>query len=151
MPLRITVSASDPALAFEKAKRLGERARQKAVKATAQRLFEHARRMAMRHNKTGRLVRSLYLRETDGTWRVGHDLRVAKYAKWVHDGSRPHVILPKRGKALRWMSGGKAIFAKKVNHPGYKGDPYLRDAARNAPRWFHENVRLYLTKNRTES
>lgn len=32
--------------------------------------------------------------------------------------TRPHTIYPKRAKALRFMKGGKAIFAKKIHHPG---------------------------------
>lgn len=30
----------------------------------------------------------------------------------------PHVIVPVNAKALRFMVGGKVVFAKKVNHPG---------------------------------
>lgn len=32
--------------------------------------------------------------------------------------TRPHVILPRNAKALRFMMGGRVVFAKKVNHPG---------------------------------
>lgn len=49
---------------------------------------------------------------------------------WIIEGTRPHVITPKRAKALRWFPQGsiggiepdfslsQAIFATRVNHPG---------------------------------
>ena len=36
---------------------------------------------------------------------------VAPYALFVHDGTKPHQILPRAKKALRWTSGGKFVFA----------------------------------------
>ena len=44
-----------------------------------------------------------------------------KYARIQEYGGTtpPHVILPKNGKVLAFMgSGGKMVFARKVNHPG---------------------------------
>ena len=48
-----------------------------------------------------------------------------KYALPVHEGSRPHVIVPVRKKVLAFKSGGKMIFAKRVNHPGNKPNPFV--------------------------
>lgn len=48
-----------------------------------------------------------------------------KYALPVHEGSKPHVIIPIRKQALAFKSGGKMIFAKRVNHPGYKGNRFV--------------------------
>lgn len=84
------------------------------------------------HAKTGRLERSIFKGRITGGWEVGHDGRVAPYARFVHDGSRPHVILPKDRQTLRWPVAGGFAFAKRVNHPGYRGDPWLRRAAREA-------------------
>ena len=58
-------------------------------------------------------------------WRGGR----INYGAFVEYGTRPHTIKPKDKKALRWASGGGFVFAKKVNHPGYKGDSFLRNAA----------------------
>jgi hypothetical protein len=44
--------------------------------------------------------------------------------------------MPNKKKALRWASGGRFFFAGKVNHPGYRGDPYLINAATLAVREF---------------
>jgi hypothetical protein len=51
----------------------------------------------------------------------------------VHNGSRAHRILPRRaGGVLRFNVGGRVVFARAVNHPGYRGDPFLTRALRNA-------------------
>ncbi len=57
------------------------------------------------------------------------------YALFVHMGTKPHTIEPKKKKALRWSgpSGFEYVF-KKVKHPGYKGDPFMTDAARKTMR-----------------
>ena len=60
---------------------------------------------------------------------VGSDLR---RAWWYHQGTVPHVIVPVRAKALRFVSRGTVIFAKRVNHPGTRGNPFLIKAARRA-------------------
>ncbi len=54
----------------------------------------------------------------------------ASYEKAIHNGSKPHVILPKNGKALAF--GGKVY--KKVNHPGTKKDWFIyRAVKKNRP------------------
>lgn len=71
-------------------------------------------------------------------WKIGKDGRglfgvlraYAAHAVPVHQGTRPHVILPKRGRFLRFTSGGRVVYAKKVNHPGTKANPFLVRAVR---------------------
>lgn len=51
----------------------------------------------------------------------------------VHNGSPRHFIRPRRqGGFLRFVVGGRVVYARVVNHPGYKGDPFLTKALRNA-------------------
>jgi hypothetical protein len=61
-------------------------------------------------------------------------MQVAPYARFVHDGTKPHLI-PKQPmphpvtgkKALRWVGkAGLPAFARQVKHPGYKGDPWFK-------------------------
>lgn len=53
------------------------------------------------------------------------------YADAVHDGTRPHVIRPRRpGGVLRFRVGGQVVYAKFVNHPGTTGRPFLSQALR---------------------
>lgn len=55
-----------------------------------------------------------------------------RYATWVHEGTTPHVIRPVRAKALRFRWGGQVVFARRVNHPGNRANPWLRNALRGA-------------------
>lgn len=50
------------------------------------------------------------------------------YAMAVHEGMRPLVILPKNGQALRFTTSSGVVYATRVNHPGTKGRPFLRNA-----------------------
>lgn len=49
------------------------------------------------------------------------------YAKFVYFGTRPHIIKPKKMKALANKKSGQ-IFGKSVNHPGTKANPYIEKA-----------------------
>lgn len=53
-----------------------------------------------------------------------------KYAAAVEDGSAPHVIKPRRRKALRFVVGGQVVYATSVRHPGTRARPFLGRAAR---------------------
>lgn len=116
------------------------------IRDLAQYIFDRAEKGAGRHAKTGRLERSLYNRKIPGGREVGHAAQVAPYARFVHWGTRPHVIKPKKRKALRWPVDGKFIFAMRVNHPGYKGDPWLLNAVDEASRNFDQIVAGSLKK-----
>lgn len=48
-----------------------------------------------------------------------------KYALPLHEGTRPHIILPVRKKALRFKVGNKVIYSKRVNHPGTAGNRFV--------------------------
>ncbi len=60
---------------------------------------------------------------------------------FVHWGTKPHEIRPRRRKVLRWPAGDEFVFARKVRHPGYEGDAYLVRAADDAVRAFDAIVR----------
>ncbi|WP_280420641.1 HK97 gp10 family phage protein [Nocardia carnea] len=87
------------------------------------------------NSRTGELERSLGYRTT----RQGSRVRLtvfatAPHAKWVHDGTRPHVILPRRAKALKFQAGGRTVFAARVNHPGTRGTRFLAKAVEDETR-----------------
>lgn len=115
-----------------------------AVRELAERIFEFAFQKADAHTKSGELIRSLGTGPVpikDG-WEIGHDLQIAPHALFVHWGTQSHVIRPKERKALRWVGkDGKFVFSKRVQHPGYKGDPWLIHAAEEALRDFDGIVR----------
>lgn len=123
-----------------KLQRIGEVLTQQALDSTALELEQFIGNEAAKHHKTGALVRSVYKARTPGGWLIGHDLQHAPHARFVIEGTRPHLITPKNKKALRWSVGGKFAFAKEVKHPGYRGDNYLQRAAALAPVVFERHV-----------
>lgn len=82
--------------------------------------------------RTGNLGRSI---EPDpitfaGPFRVETGVTAhANYARYVHDGTAPHVIRPRQARALRFQMGSRTVFAASVNHPGTRARPFLRNAA----------------------
>ena len=76
--------------------------------------------------KSGRLVASAYIVSPQApTWLMKVD---APYAAVVEFGSRPHVILPRRARVLHFFVGGEEVFAKRVRHPGTKGQFIIKKA-----------------------
>lgn len=58
-------------------------------------------------------------------------LSTNKHTILVHNGSRRHKIRPRRtGGWLRFEVGGRMVYAREVNHPGYRGDPFMSRALR---------------------
>lgn len=51
-----------------------------------------------------------------------------KYAQWVHDGTRPHIIRAKNKKVLKFRVAGKVLYRPLVHHPGTRGRPFLARA-----------------------
>lgn len=81
--------------------------------------------------RTGNLRASLRMTMRAGkTFVEGKVSTRVKYALYVHDPTAPHTIRAKRpGGFLRfpWQKmGGKVVYFRQVWHPGYRGNPYLR-------------------------
>jgi bacteriophage HK97-gp10 putative tail-component len=63
-----------------------------------------------------------------GSLTVGSDL---EYAAMVNDGTRRHFIRPKNGQFLRFRGrDGSIVFARVVDHPGTRANPFLDRALR---------------------
>lgn len=56
----------------------------------------------------------------------------APYSAYVEFGTKPHLIQPRRTKALRFEVGGEEVFATRVQHPGTQPQPYLFPAVYEA-------------------
>jgi hypothetical protein len=80
---------------------------------------------------TGALKQSIHYRlvQTSGglAAQVGSDNRVALMH---HQGTRPHIIVPRRAQTLRFYSHGRIVYSKLVHHPGTKPNRYLTDNLR---------------------
>lgn len=81
--------------------------------------------------KTGALMNSINYRLTRDSRGlvavVGSDNRVALMH---HQGTRPHIIVPRRAQTLRFYSHGRIVYSKLVHHPGTKPNRYLTDNLR---------------------
>ncbi|MDP1664132.1 MAG: HK97 gp10 family phage protein [Methylobacter sp.] len=75
--------------------------------------------------RTGQLAQSIGWRPAgNGSAEVYAN---AEYAGFVENGTRPHVIRPRNGRALRFPIGGGAGFgfARVINHPGSRPHPFF--------------------------
>jgi HK97 gp10 family phage protein len=79
--------------------------------------------------RTGKLRNSISIQvETDRVI-IGPNLQMAPYAGYVEFGTKPHEIRPKNpGGVLAFKMGGRMVFARKVNHPGTRAQPYVKPA-----------------------
>ena len=130
--MAITVEVSGAKELIAELRDLPEAFQKPVINKLSQVAYDSAQKGAGRHVVTGALFQSLYNRPITGGREVGHDPNRAPHAVFVNFGTRPHQIRPKNKKALRWASGNGFIFAKLVNHPGYRGDPYMVQAKDDA-------------------
>ena len=72
--------------------------------------------------KTGHLWR--HISTEVGNMEVTVHTSNVKYARLVEEGTRPHIIRPKKGKKALYWEGARHP-AKSVKHPGSKAKPYL--------------------------
>jgi phage gpG-like protein len=110
--------------------------RRAANQANRDELREGARQVANRAKiltpvDTGRLRSSIKHNVTGDRATIETNV---SYAPYVHDGTRPHVIRPRRRQALRFNVGGQTVFARIVNHPGTRARPFLVRALREIAR-----------------
>jgi hypothetical protein len=93
--------------------------------------------------KTGNLGRSIHVGSITPT--QAETIASADYAAFVELGTRAHEIRPRRRKALRFAassgdarlsgtprSGGRVRFAKRVQHPGTRAQPFMLPGAKKA-------------------
>lgn len=80
---------------------------------------------------TGKLQRSTFFQITgSGIRQVLTVLQPARtpegefYGQFVREGTRPHVIRPRKAKALRFEMAGETVYAMQVNHPGTTANQY---------------------------
>lgn len=101
-----------------------------AMRSSTEEIAEHARTHHEFTTRFARLERSVVSGESkDGLFGyVELDRTEAPYGPYVHQGTPAHTIEPRVKQALRWVDGSNFVFAKRVRHPGYKGDPFLFNA-----------------------
>lgn len=102
-----------------------------ALKISAAEVQEEARQVHRYTQRTGRLKDSVETRMQGRHNAIVYlDSGVARYGRFVHEGTKPHRIKPVHRRALRWVGKGRFQFARGVMHPGTKKDPFLYEAFR---------------------
>lgn len=78
---------------------------------------------------TGKLRTSLSITVDPDKVTIGPNEAIAPYGGYVEFGTKAHEIRPKNpGGVLVFKMNGMTVYAKKVNHPGTRAQPYVRPA-----------------------
>ena len=67
-----------------------------------------------------------------------------QYWHYVNFGTKPHIITPRRGKALHWVSGGQHHYARQVQHPGIKPRHFVEAAV---TQFYHKDMDRIIRNN----
>lgn len=111
---------------FERLIRKARQAISLAIKYTATEVWGNVRKEAPVDH--GRLAGSFQLDQVDDlSYRIWSGV---EYALAVHEGTKPHVIEPKKKKALYWDGARHPV--KRVMHPGTQANPYADRAIEQA-------------------
>lgn len=85
--------------------------------------------------KSGKLRGGIYIERSPGYRHIGPNYNLTPYASFVSDGTKPHIIEPKKSDGvLAFSVGGRMVFTKRVNHPGTKPNTYIEDSAKGFER-----------------
>lgn len=90
---------------------------------------------ALAGSRTGALRSSIHTRHlTDSR---GQYIKIGtqgiSYALMHHEGTRPHMIYPKRASVLRFVKRGQIVYAHSVMHPGTRPNKFLTNALKVTP------------------
>lgn len=132
MDLDIKFDVSGLVDAVELAERALEANVRAALVASAVGVANQARTSHEYKDRTRTLTNSIHSGRLSGSWTSG-TLTVtviadAGHAAPIEYGSRPHEIRPRRRKYLRFVVGGRTVFAKRVHHPGTRPYEFLAKA-----------------------
>lgn len=80
---------------------------------------------------TGKYSRAITSRDISGGNVAGFEM-LSPYplSKFILGGTRPHTIVPRRARMLRfyWPKVGSVVFARRVQHPGTAANQFYRRA-----------------------
>ena len=122
---------------FNRIAEFSEERQRRAIREVTNDVFENLKLFARPHHQTGTLEGNLRHRISGNVgvvWIDNDNMMVnwnggrVNYVNFVLFGTRPHTIRPKTKKSLRWSGLHGFVFAKRVHHPGYRGDDFLHKA-----------------------
>lgn len=114
---------------------------EKGVKQTVSKSAMQIKRSAMQNLTKNKSVKTGNLRRSINENIRPYEAEIkanTKYALGVEEGTKPHIIKPKRGKFLYWKGAPHPV--KLVNHPGGKSKPYLIPAFEKESPIFLKNL-----------
>lgn len=127
--IKVTLKDADKYIrAFNNAPELATEEFSDALDKSIKKVEGDAKKNAPVNKQTGggnlrQSIRSFMRGKATGIVEVG-----AKYAIYVHEGTRAHEINVRTKKVLANRRTGQ-IFGKRVQHPGTRANPFLRNAA----------------------
>lgn len=89
---------------------------------------EYAREHHRFITRTGEAEKSIETVASYGTNFKGVVGTTREITVYLHTGTDRHTIVPRLKQSLRFVKGNKFKFAKRVNHPGTKEDPFIYNA-----------------------
>lgn len=89
---------------------------------------EYAREHHRFITRTGEAERSIETAANYGTYFKGVVGTTREVTVYLHTGTDRHVIVPRLKQSLRFVKDNKFTFARRVNHPGTKEDPFIYNA-----------------------
>ena len=89
--------------------------------------YRSARETSLFKDRTGELRGTLDIVDTGAyTKRL---IARAKHSVYVEKGTKAHEIVARAGGVLRFVIGGRVVYARRVNHPGTQPRPFMDNAA----------------------
>lgn len=133
MDIKVQMDAQATLQAMEKSPEITLNYMRRALQESCRLVQRGAREKHNFRSRTGALEQAIRfrtnLKKCEGV--IDIDPARAPYGKYVHPGTRPHVITPRDKMSLRFVgNNGKFVFAKKINHPGTKPDEFLYDSGK---------------------
>ena len=89
---------------------------------------EYAREHHRFITRTGEAERSIETAASYGAYFKGVVGTTREVTVYLHTGTDRHVIVPRLKQSLRFVKDNKLKFARRVNHPGTKEDPFIYNA-----------------------
>lgn len=130
MKIKIKIDTDKLVRAFEGAPDKTREKLREVVKSTARDIQSRASREHRYTSRSGTLEREGTAYRTDGLRaEIYLDEEAVKYARYIHEGKRPHMVEPRNKNVLRRVKDEDFEFGKRFFVRGTRPDPFLYNAA----------------------
>lgn len=130
MKIKIKIDTDKLVRSFEKAPDETREKLRQAVKTTARDIKARASAEHRYTSRSGTLEREGTAYRADGLRaEIYLDEKAVPYGRYLHEGTKAHVIEPRNKQSLRWTQGSGFTFSKRARVSGIRPDPFLYNAA----------------------